>query len=377
MDIHGHQIYRMSYIFGASGYDTCRALGITINRSNFSAYIWAPYRTYVPEWLKDISSGLILPDTMSVLTGTRKIYGKHSLPDGYAFAFVPRTARVKSLRGDRATVPAPQRGVIKGLVSLAQAIYAFYTLFQARGDQISRYGYAAFGLTALPYAVMSTINLIGTLLTPEFDALYVVQSDTLLEARDRFGGTFEGVVGTLLTASTTPPEICCFVENVFSGIVEPNRGDRDTGCSSKIQIAGYSFGISTKRPNPAWEGLLIEIPACGQFHRSDGEFQSGINEVALYCLLMGLNVLVYSIIFGMTSPQTGGTDSTPHQKVFIVLWLVFGTIYGTGTGFPVMDMIDGPLKRIQWIFLAGFPALGGFYFVAQMLMQYGICTKYD
>ncbi|KAJ7907871.1 hypothetical protein B0H13DRAFT_1618046 [Mycena leptocephala] len=142
---------------------------------------------------------------MPVLTGTRNINGKPSLPKGYALAFVPRTAKVAPLEGDHACVPDPQYDIIKGLVSLARAFYVFYTLYQARGDQVSRYGYAAFGLTVLPYAVMSTINLIGAFFAPTFDGLYLVQSDTLLEASGRAGANFVRVVGTLLPADATHP----------------------------------------------------------------------------------------------------------------------------------------------------------------------------
>ncbi|KAJ7243626.1 hypothetical protein B0H12DRAFT_979379, partial [Mycena haematopus] len=167
-------------------------------RRNWEA-VAATYRTYVPRWLKDIFHGFFLPDTMEIVTGSRKIHKNPCPPEGYTFAFVPRAAKVVPLDdGDRPTVPPPQRGWLKGTVSLAQALYAGYTLYEARGDQISRYGYAAFGLTVLPYAVMSTINLLGALCTPEYDQLYLVESDTLLEARTIPGVGFEGVVGRLL-----------------------------------------------------------------------------------------------------------------------------------------------------------------------------------
>ncbi|KAJ7429482.1 hypothetical protein B0H11DRAFT_1767456, partial [Mycena galericulata] len=145
----------------------------------------ATYRTYVPPWLKDVSFGSFLPDTLVVLTGTRKIRGNQKLLQGYAFAFVPSDTRVVPLdNGDGHTVPPPKKGLLKGLVALGQAAYGSYTLVMSLGgDQISQYGYAAFGLTVIPYAAMSIVNLIGVLVHPGFDELYLVQSDTLLEAR--------------------------------------------------------------------------------------------------------------------------------------------------------------------------------------------------
>jgi hypothetical protein len=148
---------------------------------------------------------------MAVITGTREIHGHQSLPDSYALAFVPSMAKVAPLDdGDRPTVPRHQIGVLKGLVALAQAIYASYTLYLARGDQLARYGYTAFGLTVLPYVVMSTVNLVAALWNPEFDGLYMVESDTLLEARAR-GGKFEGVVGKLLPMVADPPNIMAHI----------------------------------------------------------------------------------------------------------------------------------------------------------------------
>ncbi|KAJ6467112.1 hypothetical protein C8R47DRAFT_990609, partial [Mycena vitilis] len=150
----------------------------------FSAMIRAKHLTYTPEWLEPVTT---FTSSNKMHIGTRAVRGRPVLPYGYAFAFVPPTAKVAPLEGDRATVPDPERRWAKVLVSLAQALYAVYTLFQARGDQISRYGITAFGMTVLPYAAMSTINLIGAILTPEFGSLYLIQSDTLLEAQDRTG----------------------------------------------------------------------------------------------------------------------------------------------------------------------------------------------
>jgi hypothetical protein len=84
--------------------------------------------------------------------------------------------------------------ILKSLVSLAQAIFAATTLYQTRGDQLKRYGYAAFGLTVTPYAFMSLINLLGSLLCPEYPALYLVESEAMEDAREKHGGIFDGTV---------------------------------------------------------------------------------------------------------------------------------------------------------------------------------------
>ncbi|KAJ6535863.1 hypothetical protein DFH09DRAFT_931698 [Mycena vulgaris] len=127
---------------------------------------------------------LLCRDRSGITPSSFKISGNKTLPAGYALAFVPHGAEVVALEeNDPYIIPPPSFDVLKGLITLGQAVYAFYTFYATRGDQLSRYGDAAFGLTVLPYAVMSMVNLLGALGTPEFDKVYLVQSDTLMEAR--------------------------------------------------------------------------------------------------------------------------------------------------------------------------------------------------
>jgi hypothetical protein len=73
-----------------------------------------------------------------------------------------------------------------------------FTLYRARGNQIERFGYAAFGLTVAPYAVVSVLNLLGSGLCPEFAALYMVESLIMKEAAKRGKKeVFTGTVGVL------------------------------------------------------------------------------------------------------------------------------------------------------------------------------------
>lgn len=86
--------------------------------------------------------------------------------------------------------------MIGGLIALAQAIYTSVTLYQTRGDQINQYGYAAFGLTVAPFVLMSIINLIGNIFSPTYNAIYMIKTSVMTEAR-RHGCRFDGVVGKL------------------------------------------------------------------------------------------------------------------------------------------------------------------------------------
>tara|TARA_R110002003_G_scaffold391_13_gene19494 strand:+ start:1459 stop:3270 length:1812 start_codon:yes stop_codon:yes gene_type:complete len=128
----------------------------------------------------------------------RIIHGRHSLPAGYRFALLPHDADFErsstGCDGQRPTVEVSATyNMVKALIALAQSAYALTTLYRARGDQISQFGFAAFGLTVAPYAVMSIMNLIGNLCRPEYPSLYMVESSIMDEARGR-GGLFEGAV---------------------------------------------------------------------------------------------------------------------------------------------------------------------------------------
>ncbi|PMD39383.1 hypothetical protein L207DRAFT_633996 [Hyaloscypha variabilis F] len=94
------------------------------------------------------------------------------------------------------TVISSSYNMIGGLIALAQAIYTSVTLYQTRGDQIDQYGYAAFGLTVAPFVLMSIINLIGSIFSPTYDAIYIVETSVMREAR-RHECCFDGVVGKL------------------------------------------------------------------------------------------------------------------------------------------------------------------------------------
>ena len=145
----------------------------------------------------------------------RNIHGICCLPPGYELAIIHSESTVLELNDDKnsdsqfAFPNSIESGssvksdiswsysFAKGLIALFQALYACGTLYETRGDQIERYGYAAFGLTVAPYLVMSIINLIGTLLTPDYSTVFMVESEIMEEARQREGAYFGGAVGKL------------------------------------------------------------------------------------------------------------------------------------------------------------------------------------
>jgi len=123
------------------------------------------------------------------------VHGTYNLPEGYRLAIVPSDAQFSAPANPNTVIEVSATyNLVKALIALVQSAYALYTLYRAQGDQVEQFGYAAFGLTVAPYAVMSVVNLIGNLCRPDYPSLYLIESSAMDEARKR-GGVFSGAVG--------------------------------------------------------------------------------------------------------------------------------------------------------------------------------------
>jgi len=82
------------------------------------------------------------------------------------------------------TIVASNYSLVKVLAAVAQSLFGIATLYDTKGDQIQRYGYAAFGLTVIPHAYMSLVNLVANLMSPEYPAMYLVESQAMRDAME-------------------------------------------------------------------------------------------------------------------------------------------------------------------------------------------------
>jgi hypothetical protein len=250
------------------------------------------------------------------------------LLSGLTSAFRPR-------RTDRPVI-ACDYNVIKILVTIAQLAFALVTLYRTRGDQITMYGYAAFGLTVAQYAWMSLLNLIGSLVCPNYSSIFVVDSKTLKDLRARIEAAGEtatyplsGTIGEL----TGPAE----EETLRNFKIERLVGD------AVVMMFGHSLGA---------------VPV--------------------------------AIIGGLSKFSIGG--SALYQRVWTMIWLVFGFVLGpglsvtieTGLNYTAMHSVHEALVLPLWFFFSvGFvvlcnyaaPAVGGFVVVGQMILDYGVCIR--
>jgi hypothetical protein len=137
-----------------------------------------------------------------------KVHGLCSLIPEYTLAIVPKDAAV-TIRGIRHNMSTTEKERVlkesqiasawnmpKGALSIGQILFGVYTLYRARGDQLQEYGYAAFGLTVLPYAWMSLVNLLANLATPSYPCLFMIWTPEM-DAAIAAGARIDGVVGTL------------------------------------------------------------------------------------------------------------------------------------------------------------------------------------
>jgi hypothetical protein len=356
---------------------------------------------------------------------------------------------------------------MKILIGLGQAIFAVFTLYKTRGDQIARYGYAAFGLTVAPYAFMSIINLVGNYFCPTYPAMYMVESSVMAEARAR-GGYFHGVVGKLAEVSkhekielTTDVTGAWWIRSItfnqreedehelsatFRIAVEPPDENsmpptsdlaKNSGTQVELQYQDKEYTIAvhpddflfTSDPERRAHGYyhhdsILYVPSFPAFKEatsqggkapglaitvSDSPARLPIIRRALEHstwhqlaeLLPGLLPLPISLIplavtGGLTHFHPG--SSTVPQRVWIMVWLCMGILYGYmfGEYISTGELVRTSHKRLSvvaeisrekkrnWVTAAilisavsvyGTPAFGTFVMVGQMLMDYGTCIR--
>lgn len=226
-------------------------LELTVSETN------VPISVYNPRWMAEM-----LP-----VVGSQRIYPRHHrihgdvvLPEGYRLVYVPSDAELVSCAQDNRSDINPSKhygtmttisssySLPKAVIAIFQTIYAAFTQYQSLGNQIQVFGYAAFGLTVTPYIVMSIINFLAAIATPEYNALFLIRSEIMDEAEKR-GGIFEGVVGSLIHDQPLEPDPRC----PPPGIV------RQTKAEGPIYLVRHNLGKVTLKPNLSDQALSDTI----------------------------------------------------------------------------------------------------------------------
>ena len=359
---------------------------------------------YLPPWLNDMARFWSFTDTGTVGIGDRVVFGFNKPPDEYQFAFVPRNTEVLSLveptlipsgHALESAVSTPKLSssfnVVKGVAALAQLLYTSITLYHTNGGQLKQFGFAAPGLTVLPYAVMSGLNLIANLVTPHYPTMYLVRSKVMEEAERRKGSRFNYVVGELVEESGTDedgwPEIAGSFKDDDKVLYVTPSAEKD----KKIKISDSSSDESSQN---------IYVPACPRFRRTDdtrymarrSRLRSNAYELLLFTFIVAVEIGII-----LTLSNFSGQQSTFAQRAWIVTWLLSGFVFdvlaylrGFRAYYGATDKRESG-KLSPWatwvcrtIYNTAFlcmiclcaPAIGGFVVVSQMLKSYGICYKF-
>jgi hypothetical protein len=307
------------------------------------------------------------------------LHGICRLPKGYDLLVLPRDAKFENDQEDAPlslgkkikhnitsliTPNADRRisiscsySVAKILIAVGQLLFAVATLYRTRGNQVSMFGYAAFGLTVAQYAWMSFINLLGNLTCPQYPSMFLVGSKTLdnlkaevIAQHKQAEFPLDGAVGRI--SAETEDKIL---------------GDLRKGSNQVERI----YAVQSLSSSIASVSSIMGFP------------------VTMISVIIIVGAVPIAIIGGLSRFSTG--SSALYQRVWTMLWLVFGLLVGPSVTETV-DMMEsrpvlGGVSRIGRIGLFviilavfGFglyavPANGGFVVVGQMITQYGVCIE--
>ncbi|KAK0622673.1 hypothetical protein B0T14DRAFT_514256 [Immersiella caudata] len=251
----------------------------------------------------------------------------------------------------------------KLMIGLLQSIWAFITIYRARGNQIQQYGYAAFGLTVAPYATMSIINTIANLLTPEYPSVFVVRTSLLTRLEGESKARFQGTLN----------------------VVEISESQDEV-----TQHGLASFGASLDSLS----------------------FPSPDNPISLGGFIQGISIVLSLVPLAIVGGLSGfrSENSTQMERGFTMSWLVLGIVYGAlhpelsldqDFWFPSFRALTAPLRNGPWsnkrakkrrqrdgdperpngigagisiVLIFATPVFGGMAIVGKMIHEFGVCT---
>lgn len=293
---------------------------------------------------------------------TYQIHGGCLLPDGYALLPVPWDAEFENDVGHRQPTwwrrctqglrldnkppveVASNYNIVKLLISIAQLVFGCVTLYRTRGNQIERYGYAAFGLTVTPYVWMSFVNLMGNILQPDYPCMYLVGSKQTDYLRQQYPHP----------------------EHKFT-----TTGHLTDDCAAKVQ---YHFDHPTGR-----RSLQMSLNPAQPWSWKENKHIRNLNAFRGYIeQLIGISVPI--LIYGVLSRFTYG-HSTTAQRGWTMSWLVIGATMNVFSAvfisWPRESISDWIMNAYLMVICAAYavPAVGGFVTVAQMMTQYGTCSR--
>lgn len=293
---------------------------------------WKPLQGEEPP--ENFSETLKAENPYAHSPGARTIYGNMKPPKGYRWLMLSPDIVPDDISTKWNEVGyhfSKSQSWLKMGLSVAQLIYSCITIYRTRGDQILRYGYAAYGLSVFPYAFMSLANFTCAAWIGEYACVYALTSPVMEEAKSR-GGKFEGAIDV-----PWQPEM----------LVEKGR---QTSESSYVTMSS-----SVKRKSKViWTS--VEILICGLL----------------------LQVPQYLLLYFLTKFEK--KQSTLPQRAWMMAWVCanqasFFAFACLSTLWP--HFLNSSRKRLV-LFVAllpfGVAAIGGLVEVGLMMKYFQTCT---
>lgn len=349
-----------------------------------------------------------------------KIQGRCELVAGYALAYIPPDMKVYPRISSASNIAsaglfskdrcsqtrlASAHDFPRILFSITQTVSGAYALYRARGSQIERYGYAAFGLTVLPFIIVSLINLLASFLTSEYETVFLVHSSLMDEMTDR-GGISDGAVGTIHAPVRDERHTPIFgrearmkksgIRVVFGGSEDSLTCHESTNQSgepeSYVVRPWMTSGLperSRRKFRPSWPvwgtptvskppsrvsvKSKISIPSHPPFDRLPlPPSQDFLNTLSV--ILLVIAVAAPYIVIGILS-HFKSNQATGIQTNFTLTWLILGQVQGYIVGD--VEKLTGKksvLKGLLCVFLCyGSYCLCALVAVAQEMIEFGTC----
>ncbi|CCM06003.1 uncharacterized protein FIBRA_08246 [Fibroporia radiculosa] len=298
------------------------------------------------------------------------LHGEQRLPEGYTLA-VPSDKTTTEHILDQ-TIQEPHKiqihrstNTLKIFSAIIQIGAAIFTLSLPEPDQFSRWGYAAYALSVIPYALMSAVNMACTAIVGDQSSGHILRTHILEEAERRPGGLFDGTVGRLREASklcgtqaaSGYTAVKLRLETMHSNgevvrVVSVNDGKsikkfihspgstprRDQLIIFKISAISHDGPLSEEQQDPAPDGDLgihshssavledsqvksLAHSASGKtyFRRGETEHASREEIVAISSALFIVTCIPYALLYVITRFRAG--SSTVVQRAAMMAWL--------------------------------------------------------
>ena len=291
------------------------------------------------------------------------------LDDDHYLAIVPPYASLDFTEGPKSKSDSASKGRVhqeallvpswnipQVLIGLVQAIWGIVTIYNARGNQIQQYGYAAFGLTVVPYTFMSILNGLANLMNPTYPTMYLIRTPTLTRVEHEMRGSFEGVLDIKLTESDatksgflTSQLLKGYVALIFSFVPFAIIGG----------LSGFHAGSSTRLQQGFILGWLVVGTVYGW-----GLHLIGSTTVVIRQGGSAVKWLVRWWKNGWRHPPTSSTDKRELRYMDSYLGAVLD---------PYLENPLPDLFLLYWLLVLSAPTIGGMVLVGMMLRDYGVC----